>query len=470
MTVAFTRGMEIVVKRTPGAEFAAAQLFIRGGSRNWTADNAGIEHIALSVATSGGTQSMAKGPLSRKLASLGATIIGDAGNDFSSIGAKAPVAVWDDLFPIFVDTFLAPALPSTEFEIVKQRELSARRHESEDGDGRLWLLARRAVFAGHPYANRPIGTVETIDAMKPADLGAAAGEAPGHQPVGARRGRGSGPRSCRRSGEERLLFRSAWLLRRDPRPPLHFAGSHVSGDPFKLPTNYVESMFAAPAWNDPDFIPMWLGMVLLGQRVFDEVRTKRNLSYAPSAYMNQGLSAPFGVMYVTSVDPSAAMKVMFDEARRLQSELIPAKELDGSKAVFLSGYLQGHEAVDGQAYDLGNALLLGGDWHLASTNLDRLRATTPEAVRDAARRWFANVQTAIVGDPSKLDAGSSALSSPARLRRDSHQLLALVVPGEQTHQRSGALSSPSATSTRWAICPSRTQVQSCITASRARGR
>jgi zinc protease len=98
------------------------------------------------------------------------------------------------------------------------------------------------------------------------------------------------------------------------------------------------------------------------------------------------------------------MKVMFDEAHRLQNELIPAKELDGSKAVFLSGYLQGHEAVDGQAYDLGSALLLGGDWRLASTNVDRLRATTPEAVRDAARRWFSNVQTAIVGDPSKLDA------------------------------------------------------------------
>ena len=144
-------------------------------------------------------------------------------------------------------------------------------------------------------------------------------------------------------------------------------------------------------------------MHLLQDRVFDEVRTKRNLSYAPDAFFHEGLAAPYGGLYVTAVDPNTTMKVMFDEAHRLQTDLIPAKELDGSKAVFLSGYLQGHEAVDGQAGDLGAALLLGGDWHLAATNIQRLRATTPEAVRDAARKWFSNVQTAIVGDPSKLD-------------------------------------------------------------------
>jgi len=145
-------------------------------------------------------------------------------------------------------------------------------------------------------------------------------------------------------------------------------------------------------------------MSLLGQRVFDEVRTKRNLSYAPSAFFDEGLAAPFGALYVTAVDPTTTMKVMFDEARRLQTELIPAKELDGSKAVFLSGYLQEHESVDGQAYDLGTALLVGGDYHLAATNIDRVRATTPEAVRSAAQKWLGNMQTAIVGDPSKLDA------------------------------------------------------------------
>ena len=403
VTVAFNRGMQILVKRTPGAEFVAGQLYIRGGTRNWSAETAGIEQVAVEVATSGGTQALAKGPFSQKLAALGATLGGEAGNDYSSIGAKAPVSAWDDLFPLLVDSFLAPALPPSEFEIVKQRELSARRHEMEDGDGRLWFLARRAVFAGHPYANRPIGTLETIAAMKAEDLAphlaklrdtnrlvlVVVGDVdPAHVIAQAKTALASVPRGS---------------YVESPIPQLHFTASHLSGDPFKLPTNYIQSMFAAPSWSDPDFAPMWIGMTLLGQRVFDEVRTKRNLSYSPDAHLSHGLAAPFGVLYVTTVDPNAAMKVMFDEAHRLQNELIPAKELEATKAVFLSGYLQGHELVDGQAYDLGTAIVLGGDWHVAKANIDRLRATTPEAVRSAARKWFTNVQTAIVGDPSKLD-------------------------------------------------------------------
>jgi zinc protease len=404
VTVAFSRGMEILVKRTPGAEFVAGQLFIRGGTRDWTADNAGIENIALSVATSGGTTALAKDVYSQKLAALGATIYGSAGRDHSTVATKVPLKSWDQLFPIFVDTFLTPALPQSEFDVVKQRALTNRRHETEDGDGRLWLLAQRAVFAGHPYANRPEGTLETITPLKATDL------APQLQKL-----RDTNRLVLIVVGDvdpAHIIDQAKTAFAGVPRgsyvdtpiPPLHFPAAHVTGDPFKLPTNYIMSMFAGPTWSDPDFIPLWLGMSLLGQRVFDEVRTKRNLSYAPSAFFDEGLAAPFGALYVTAVDPSTTMRVMFDEAHRLQTELIPAKELDGSKAVFLSGYLQQHESVDGQAYDLGTALLVGGDYHLAATNIDRVRATTPEAVRSAAQKWLGNMQTAIVGDPTKLDA------------------------------------------------------------------
>jgi zinc protease len=403
VTVAYSRGMEILVRRTPGAEFVAADLFIRGGVRNWAADNAGIEDIALSVATSGGTQSLAKEPFSLKLAELGATIGANAGPDFSTISAKAPTASWDALFPIVAETFLAPALPATEFEVVRQRQLSFLHHQEEDGDGRLWLLMRKTVYAGHPYANRASGTVETVGALKLDDLSPhlaklrdtnrlvliVVGDVdPAHVIDQAKGAFASVPRGSYVD---------------TPIPPLHFAASHLSGDPFKLPTNYIESTFAGPGWADPDFSPMRIGMSLLGERVFDEVRTKRNLSYAPAAIFDTRRSCAVGILYVTAVDPSAAMKVMFDEARRLQTELIPAKELDANKALYLTEYLEHHESVDGQAYDLGDAIVLGGDWHASKKNIDRLRAATPEAVRDAARKWFTNVQTAIVGDPTKLD-------------------------------------------------------------------
>src|ERR1700679_1169076 len=39
-------GMTVIVKRIPGAELAALELYIRGGARNWNKANAGIEQLA----------------------------------------------------------------------------------------------------------------------------------------------------------------------------------------------------------------------------------------------------------------------------------------------------------------------------------------------------------------------------------------------------------------------------------------
>ena len=53
--------------------------------------------------------------------------------------------------------------------------------------------------------------------------------------------------------------------------------------PEKMPTNYIQAMFVGPRWTNPDFVVARVGMSWLAAREFDEVRTKRNLSYAPTA-------------------------------------------------------------------------------------------------------------------------------------------------------------------------------------------
>src|SRR5882762_2211262 len=48
---------------------------------------------------------------------------------------------------------------------------------------------------------------------------------------------------------------------------------------------------------------------LLRDRVFEEVRVKRNLSYAPDAFL-RSQSANIGGLYVTAVDANQAVRVM----------------------------------------------------------------------------------------------------------------------------------------------------------------
>jgi predicted Zn-dependent peptidase len=112
---------------------------------------------------------------------------------------------------------------------------------------------------------------------------------------------------------------------------------------------------------------------------------------------------PTGYLYVTAVDPNKTLQVMLDEARRLQSEPISEKDLAGTKATYLTQYLMASESTDGQANLLADAELYGGDWKLARTLPERIRAVTPAGVQAYARKYMQHLQMVVLGDPTKID-------------------------------------------------------------------
>ncbi len=405
VTVAYANGVEILVKRIPGAELASLQLYIRGGARGWTAADAGIERLALTVATSGGTEALDKDAFARRLAALGSDVGSDSRYDFSSIDAKSLGARWDETFALLADTFLHPALPAPELTIARQRLLTTLHHEQESPDALLGLRVHEVFFQGHPFANRTVGTLASVEKI---DLNAVrahlarlretsrllfvtAGDVdPAHVVAEVRRTLGALPRGD---------YHAA------PFATVSFAQPTLAVTEKKLATNYIQGVFPAPGWSAPDNPAAQVAMSLLRYRFFEEVRTKRNLSYAPGAGIGASTSVPMGYLYVTAVDPNTTLKVMLDEVHRLQAEPISASELAGTKATFLTRYLMSNESTDGQASMLAEAELLGGDWKLARTLPERIRAVTAAGVQTYAQRYLGRLQMVVLGDPAKVDKG-----------------------------------------------------------------
>src|SRR5262252_9056982 len=141
VTFATVHGMQVFIKRIPGAELVSGQLDILGGVRNWGKEDAGVEQLALTVSASGGTETLDKDAFARRLATLGSMIAAGAGNDASSFRAKSLKENWDTTFELMVDAFLHPGLPPKEVELQRQQQLSALRHEQEDPDAQLALIA-----------------------------------------------------------------------------------------------------------------------------------------------------------------------------------------------------------------------------------------------------------------------------------------------------------------------------------------
>jgi predicted Zn-dependent peptidase len=404
VTDAWVHGIHVLVKRDPSAETASTALYVLGGAMTWTKQTAGLEELALAVAASGGTAHLDKDAFDKRLADLGASITTEATHGYSELAAWSLLPAWDDTFQLLAQVFREPALPATQLEIERRQQIAEIQHELADPDARLALLVDAGMFKDHPYAIRPEGTLETVGGFTAAQVAArlqslrqtsrmlivVVGNLDAqHVLTAVQRAFGDLPKGD-------------YAATPVPDVPSVATGNvEVSAD--KLPTNYIEAAVVGPRWTDPDFAVARVAMEWLGQLEFEEVRTKRNLSYAPNAALAWRSTTPLAFLYVTAVDPRTTMKVMLDQARRMRDAPISEHDLAAAKAMLLTNTYMAAEAPADQGTQLAQAQIFGGDWHVVRTIPERVRAVTAAQVQAWCAKHLTHFRTFVIGDGAKLD-------------------------------------------------------------------
>jgi zinc protease len=151
----------------------------------------------------------------------------------------------------------------------------------------------------------------------------------------------------------------------------------------------------------PDYQALRVACAVLGGRMFTEIRSRRNLTYAVEApFVERDISA--GGLYVTTVYPDSVLDLMHREIADLQTGLIDPDNLRVVVSQFITEYFLNTETNAEQANFLARAQLYQGDWHAADRFEDELRTVTPQEVRAAARRYMRNIRFAYIGDTSKV--------------------------------------------------------------------
>ena len=402
LTEEFTvNGLKVILKQNPGNEVVAASLYIRGGVFNLTPATAGIEPLLFDVAVKG-TEKFSKEVINAEMARMGTQINGNASKDYSGVNLRCIKPNFDKSWDIFADVLLNPTLDPKEVELSRAQALTGLRQRRDNPDSYLRDIGDSLFYEGHPYAVDPSGTVESMskisaDQMRQylkdnlvtsklllvvvgdierADLEKRVASAFGGLPVG------------------------------DYTPQYPAMVSHAKSELHtvaqQMPTNYILGYFSAPSIRDADYYPMSMAMSILQQREFEEVRTKRNLSYAPSAYY-QNQFANCGNIYVTAVKPDTTIKVMLGEAKRLQTELISPKELRDKITVFLTSYYLQNETNAAQASFLARYELAGLGWQASEKFVENMKKVTPEDVERVAQKYIKDIQFVVIGDPAKID-------------------------------------------------------------------
>jgi zinc protease len=394
-------GLKVLIKRRPGSLTVAAGLFLQGGSRNITAENAGIEALMLEAATES-SMKFPRDRMRRELSRMGTVISAGASRDFSALALTSTRQQFDRSWEIFTDVALNPSFVPDEVKLLQNRLVVALSDDTDDPDSFLQLLQERKTYTGHPYMNRPEGTAETMGRLKVEDL---------------------------RKYHKQMMQTSRLLLvivgdldpaqlkkrislsfgklprgnyKPQPLPQLSFSSPSVEITPRELPTNYIQGIYTAPPLTSSDIYPMRIAASILRDRVFEEVRVRRNLSYAPSAFLSsQG--ANVGGIYVTAVDANQAVSVMMAEIARLQRELITESDITSSVAQFLTTYYLGQETNAAQLKELAMYELNAGGWKKSAEFIEKLKAVTPEDVQRVARTYMRNLQFVVVGNPKSVD-------------------------------------------------------------------
>jgi predicted Zn-dependent peptidase len=394
-------GLKVLVKRREGSQTVAVGLFIRGGVENVSSANAGVEAFMLNVATEA-SAGFPRERMRKETSRMGTVISAGVSYDYSSLSMAATRANFDRSWDIFTDVALRPSFTKEDVALVQSRILAGLQDDADAPDSYLQRLQDRVAYAGHPYLNRPQGTVENIARLTAEDLRAY------HQ------------RIMQTShlllvivgdlDAAQLKTRIAASFGKLPRgeykpqlpPALSFTSSTVDVTTRELPTNYIQGMFTAPPITSPDIYPMRVASSLLRDRVFEEVRVKRNLSYAPDAFL-RNQSANIGGLYVTAVDANQAVRVMLNEISRLQREPISRDDISAVIAQFLTTYYIGQETNAAQASELAQYEIIGGGWRNSLVFLEKLRAVTPADVQRVSQKYMRNIRFVVLGNPQQID-------------------------------------------------------------------
>jgi len=394
-------GLKVLLKKREGSLTVAAGLFLRGGAANTTAENAGIEQLMLNASTEAST-GFPRDKMRSELSRMGTTIGSGSNYDYSVLSLACTRLHFDRSWQIFADIITRPSFTNEDVALDRDRMVVSLSDDVDSPDVYLQRLQDTVAYAGHPYVNSN-GTPAVISKLTPDDL---------------------------RRYHDKMMETSRLLLvivgdlniadirdlvagtvgklprgtyKANPIPSLTFDRSSVSVTPRDLPTNYIQGLFTAPSLTSPDIYPMRVASSLLRDRVFEEVRVKRNLSYAPDAFLRTQ-AANVGGLYVTAVDANQSIRLMLNEIARLQHEAVSNDDIQAVVAQYLTTYYLGQETNAAQAAELAQYELIGGGWRNSVDFLEKLTAVKPADVQRVSQKYMRNIRFVVLGNPRSVDS------------------------------------------------------------------
>jgi zinc protease len=402
-------GIKVIFKPTV-KEIISVRMFYRGGVNNYTASEAGIEDLALSATTECGTKKYNKNAYKDMQDQYGIEIGGSSGYDFGTISMHCISKYFNQGWDLFTEAVVNPIFDPRELELVKTKKITDIKQSESDPDTYIEKLAVQNAFKGTPYAINPDGEEATLSKLTSADVKKYYFDLLNKNRmflvvVG---------KISREDLVKKITGSFATIPVKPYTPKVYdvpvFSKNTLVTESRELATNYIMGIFNAPKMSSEDFVPFRLAMSVLSSNLFREIRTKRNLSYAPDASMtNRGM--PYGSVSVSTTNPKASVEVMANELRNVRDETISQESLLQLKGSFITNNYIKQQSSTAMAVSLGQSEIMG-NWSLSEELPNKVNSTTADQITNAARKYISGVQWSYLGDLKAANEAAQAFSIP----------------------------------------------------------
>jgi zinc protease len=410
-TARLANGLTVYLMERHDVPLVAVRAVVKAGAVNDGAQ-AGLANLTGDGVLLGSAKH-SKAQIDQAFDFRGAVLSGGSSVEQSTVAANFARKDTDTLLPLFAELVQEPSFDAAELDKLRARKVNGLKQAKESPRQVVGTYYRAMLFGNAAYGNPPAGTVNSLSALKQADVKAF------HQRyfrpdnaalviVGD-----FDPADMRRKVE--ALF-GQWKA--DGPAPQRADYGKVQANKARVwlvnKADAIETTFliGGPgiARNDPDYVPLQVLNTVLGGRftswLNDELRVNSGLTYgANSSFATLSQTGTFSISSFTALPKTeAALDLALKTYERLWNKGIDKATLDSAKAYVKGQFPPRFETSEQLASLLGDMYANNVERSQIDNFMKDVDSLTPERAKQLVDKHFPrqNLQMVLVGKASEI--------------------------------------------------------------------
>lgn len=432
-----SNGIPVIVKKNPYNRIYNIKIVLKGGVALTTVDKAGIEKFTLAMLRRG-SQKYNYDKMQKILSDTSSSISYSTLFDSSSYDLNTLDKYFDQVFDVFIDSFMNPAFTKKDYSKVRTDLIRAIQDKSKDPYSRCVNKLNKAFFEGHPYAAEWDGTVNSLALMKLEDIKEYYEKTFSSNRIFVIAVGNFDTEKLKEKLDSTLgTIKNKYVKIPDVPDFMGKVKSDLILDKYNKSEGlaYVRGDFAIPDSESPDYLPLRIGLAMLDDILFQIVRTEHSACYSAWA-IARTFKANYGsiVIYKTRV-PGEVKKYIDDSiSHLLKGEcLLPkisasaagkgglgkeqnvkeqkgnygsiAEALDFYKAQFINSYFEGQQTNASIANQIEFSIIYHNDYRDYLLLIDQVNKVNPENIKKVIKKYLYDnkIMWAITGSSDILE-------------------------------------------------------------------